>query len=215
MRTNTNAETTPPSNQNTLSGKTERAIEAIKAQVLSFSQAYTAYTDLGSTLVLRRKEIAPKFMKAFAMWQEETPNGDFVGFVRHLDPNTPLEREAYRAYRTFQACQYLKRLNAVQERKELAVSEGRSMASDGPRPLSQGDAVARLVASLLPVIPQSEQGKFWAGLQHELHWTERQIEKLQESISSVEPLVMIKVPNRGVIIRLVHPINGRDTALAS
>jgi hypothetical protein len=187
-----------------LSARTERVIEAIRPSILAFTRQYGSYSNMGSLLMQRRKEIAPKFMKAFHTWQKET-NGDFTQFVRLLDPATPIERDEYRHYRTYQACQYLKRLESMRERTERALAEGRDPAEFDQR-ATQGDAVTRLVASLLPVIPAADHDTLWSALQHELHWTVRQISRLKETALDAEPLIIVRAPKKDVRIRLVHPI---------
>lgn len=188
-----------------LTAKTERAIETVKQVVLSFSRQYGTLTDLTSTLTMKRKELAPRFMKAFHLWQAET-GGDFAQFVRHLDPKMPFEREEYRHYRTYQACQYLRRLESQRERQEVLVAQGLDPAAETEARASQGDAVTRLVASLLQTIPTNEQSKLWQALQHELRWTERQVERLKESAEDAEPLIIVRTPMKGVKIQLVHPV---------
>lgn len=60
-------------------------------------------------LTKKRAEIAPGFMKAYALWKRETRRG-MVAFVHELDPSMPVDRAGYKAHSSYQAALYLQQL---------------------------------------------------------------------------------------------------------
>ena len=74
-----------------------------------------AFRELGhglDTLTKKRVELAPSFMKTFALWTRETRR-PFIAFVQALDPSVPAhDRTAYRRHPSYRAAEYLKELAA-------------------------------------------------------------------------------------------------------
>lgn len=60
-------------------------------------------------------ELAARLMTAFNEYHRLT-HGSFVDFVKLLDPSLPYEPQQYRKHRTFQACDYLRRVHAKHSR---------------------------------------------------------------------------------------------------
>lgn len=168
------AETTPD-----LPAKVERAVKAITAPFRAFVKSFGA-------LAVSREELSPKFMKAFGLWQAET-GGTFVEFIRFLVPGVPSVRAEYRNHRAYQAADYLRRLAGNAARKPRTAAERASA------PAPPTDVIARIMASLMEVIPEGrQQDTVWAALQSQAHWTNRQIQRLQTQVEHVDPLVHIR-----------------------
>lgn len=167
------AETTPD-----LSAKVTKAVDAIKKPFVSFVKDFTS-------LAMRREELAPQFMKAFGMWQAET-GSTFVEFVRFLVPEIPATRAEYRNHRAYQAADYLRRLTGNAARRPMTQSERQAA------PAPPTDALARILASFMQVIPDNQKGHLWEALESQLHWTPRQVQRIQTQTEHVDPLVEIK-----------------------
>ena len=171
-----------------LSAKVRKAVAAVSAPFKSFARDYAA-------LNMRREELAPLFMNAARLWMAETKS-DFVSFVRMLDPNIG-GRDEYRNHRSYQAADYLRRRDS-QLRKVAAAGAptqpgqrgGVTRAADAPA--APGNALARVLASLMEIIPPERQQEIYGALQTQLHWTPRQIERIQTTVEHVDPLVHIR-----------------------
>lgn len=174
--------TATASNPAELSAKTKKAIDQIKG---AFKQFVTAFAALGE----KRADLSPKFMKAFGLWQAETA-GTFVDFVRFLVPEIGTKREEYRQHRAYQAADYLRRLAQQANRGE---QRRRTPEERATAPVTAMDAMARLLASFIPIIPEQEQAKIWESLHEVLHWSDRQVLRMQTLIDEAQPLVVAKI----------------------
>lgn len=143
-----------------VSVKTRHLIEAIR-------EPFTAFAEGFSQLRVSREELAPRFVKAFEAWAKET-EGSFVAFARLLDADIPEDREGYRAHPSYQAADYLRRLSVSAEREPVPEED---------RPVPAYTALARLVATVLPIIDQN--GQIWSSFVREMRWTEQQGERLR------------------------------------
>jgi hypothetical protein len=189
--TATLAETTPD-----LSSKVERAIDGIKKPFMSYVKDFTA-------LAASREDLAPKFMKAFGLWQAETA-GTFVDFVRMLVPEIGNSRNEYRNHRAYQAADYLRRLVGNANRRP------RTQEERAAAPVAPTDALSRIMASLMTIIPEDQQQRIWTAMQSQLHWTDRQVNRLQTQVEHVDPLVQIQ--GRVQNLRLRFPAGAPETA---
>lgn len=162
-----------------LSKKVLSAIETIRKPFVSYVKDFAA-------LGVKRSELAPKFMKVFGMWQAET-GGTFVAFVRYLAPEIGNTRQEYRVHPTYAAADYLRRLTGNAERRGP-----RTQAERAAAPAPPTDAIARIVAAFMAIIPEAQKGHLWEAMSTELHWTERQVARLQTQVEHVDPLVEIK-----------------------
>ena len=167
------AESTPD-----LSAKVTKAVDLIKRPFIQFVKDFQA-------LAQSREELAPKFMKAFGMWQAETA-GTFVDFVRLLAPDVGKTRNEYRNHRAYQSADYLRRLVGNARRQPLTQAE-RAAA-----PASPTDSLARVMASLLTIIPEDQHERVWKAMTDSLHYTDRQVTRLQTQVEHVDPLVRIQ-----------------------
>jgi hypothetical protein len=181
------AEATPE-----LSAKVQRAVDAIRKPFNEYNKAFAA-------LSIRREELAPRFMKAANLWMAET-SGNFVAFVRFLDPSIGSVRAEYRNHRTYQSADYLRRLAG---RAEAGANRPRTAAERAAAPAPPTDAIARIVASLMTAIPEDRQAQVWAAMEQQLHWTTRQINRLQTQVEHVDPIVTIRGRVEGM--RLTFP----------
>lgn len=168
-----------------LSAKLQKMVDAIRKPFNSYLKEFTI-------MQASREELAPKFMQTARAWQAEQ-NKDFVAFVRYLVPEIGTGRE-YRSHRAYQAADYLRRLdNQVRARAE---GGGRRVA--GRRGLGRAgaataaDALARVLKSFLPIIPEAQQRHLWEAMQAQLGWTERQVSRLDTQVETVEPIVDIR-----------------------
>lgn len=166
----------------TPTARTARLVEGIRAPFLTFVSDFAALTT-------SRADIAPKFYKAFLAWQGDT-HQTFVQFVRDLDPSIGSARADYRKHKTFQAADYLRRL-AIRAAKP-AVKKGEA----APAPASALDGMARLLASVLPMIHRDQLPKLWEAVSTELHWSPRKMTHLQHLVAQVDPLASVR-PQRG------------------
>ncbi len=165
-----------------LSAKVRRLVDTLRP---SFRAFVVSFADLTAS----RAELAPTFMKTFGTFQSETGQ-TFVDFVRLLDPSVGPSRADYRQHRAYQAADYLRRLQAQQARPK---TPSRSTAA----PATPLDGMARLIASLLPLIGADQVPRLWEAVERELHWTDRQATALQHRVEQATPLVAVRPP-RGV-----------------
>lgn len=164
-----------------VSSKVLKAVDAIK-------KPFTQFVKDFASLATSREELAPKFMKAANAWMEET-SGTFVDFVRYLVPDVGATRNEYRAHRAYQAADYLRRLVAQQARARREPTTEGTVA-----PATPMNAMASLVASIMPLIPEDQKHRLWESFYVNLHWSQRQVERLQGLIGDADPLVNIRTP---------------------
>lgn len=157
-----------------VSAKVRTMIDHIREDFTAFVDGFTALTSARATL-------SPKFMKAFGAWQAET-GGNFVSFVRLLDPEVPEDRDGYRAHKSYQAADYLRRLQAGATRETSEIPESE-------RPVTAYRALAYFVATVLPTLDPS--GALWTAFVEQMHWTEQQAARLQ---TTANKLGAVKLP---------------------
>jgi hypothetical protein len=167
-------ETTPE-----LSAKAQKAVNEIRKPFTSFVRNF-------ESLAVTREQLAPKFMKAFGLWQADT-GGTFVAFVRYIDPSVPADRVGYRMNRVYQAADYLRRL-VGNVSKRAADPTAESQAA----PVPPGDALARILAAMMSIIPEKQQNVIYEAMKAELNWSDRQIQGIQNRVEHTDPLVEIK-----------------------
>lgn len=157
--------------------------------VAGITPDFKAFTEQFGNTLESRAELAPKFMRAARAWQEET-KGEFVAFVRLIDPSLPVERKAYRAHAAYAAADYLRRL------VKRAEAPGSSQANDpSQRAATPLEALSRVCAAILPLFGGNDL--LWQALAAELHWSEAQVKRLQTLAKEAEPLLETHVPKPG------------------
>lgn len=167
----------------TLSAGTRKMIADIK-------RPFMAYVNQFAGLAETRAQLAPKFMKIFGKYTSEI-GGNFVDFVRVLDPNTPNDRAEYRIFKSYTAADYLRRL-----------AGRRDTGTNRAKPVRSNLAImARLLATIQPLVSDGEA--FWKGIAGEFGLTARQVTKLRQVVSSAQPIIRITVPHP-VPARIVH-----------
>lgn len=156
--------------------------------IAGIREPFRLYVSDFAALSVSRAKLAPTFMKAFGAFQAET-GANFVSFVRTLDPTVGHTREEYRASKSFLAADYLRRLVSTATR-----SPGNAAAPGSTRatPL---DGMARLLASLLPLISADQVTQLWDTVGTELHWSERQVTRLRNMVTSAASLVTVQAPS--------------------
>lgn len=180
-----------------LSAKTARAVEAVRG-------LFTPYVASFATINQLRGELAPKFMKAFEQWKAET-DGNFVEFVRVLVPAVPLPSrtkdgiQGYRDHQAYQAADYLRRL--VQQEARAATTPEEQADAIRNRPASPRQALARVIASIVPLIDPAAMAALWKAMESQLHWSETQVSGFRELVKLESPLVQVRPP-RG--LRVAH-----------
>jgi hypothetical protein len=167
-----------------VSAKVKKAIDAIRKPFTSFVADFAA-------LAVSREELAPKFMKAFGLWQSET-GGTFVEFCRVLVPEIGTTRQEYRNHRAYQAADYLRRLVANAERAARSPEERTQRVQNAP--VSHVTAVARLLRTLLPLVTHEATNTMWMALRSQLNWSDRMVTRMQQETQHVEPLVVVREP---------------------
>lgn len=178
-----------------LSKKTVALVEGVRSQ-------FVTYASTVGAMLSNRDELAPKFMRAFGAWQADTA-GTFVQFVRFLEPALPEDSKAYKAHPVYTAADYLRRKVAQSERAKQAKASGRSEQA-ATAPATPLDAIARILSALLPNI--TDKVRLWSMLGAELHWTERQISRVQHMATKM-PALPLKA-SKGADIRIMAPLKG-------
>lgn len=187
----------PTANDEQLSGKVRKQVDAIRKPFLAFTKNFAA-------LAQSREELAPKFMKTFGAWQAIT-GGTFVDFVRYLVPDLGATRQEYRTHRAYQAADYLRRLISTQQQRDRRPANPEERAQGAVTPI---DAVARLIKALMPLVQQDQQQRLWDAMYTQLHWTDRQVHRVQNLVQEVNPLVVAR-PQRGQelpMLRIMIPV---------
>lgn len=87
---------------------------ALQRDIRELREEFLPVVDAATTLTLKRKTIAPDFMKLYYRYKKET-GGTFVAFVHELDPKMPVTRSAYQDHSSYQSALYLKRLAEAPE----------------------------------------------------------------------------------------------------
>jgi hypothetical protein len=152
---------TSPADNKQPSTATRKLVDAIRSD-------FGTYAENFGVITADRASLAPRFMAAFDAWSAET-GGTFVAFVRLLDPSVPEDRDGYRAHNTYQAADFLRRKLAQASRPELP---------PGKRPVSVYDALAMLVATVLPAVDPN--GTIWNAFVKEVKWTKERADALRE-----------------------------------
>lgn len=169
----------------------------LRRTVVNLRQSFIAYTEDFRLVNESRAELAPKFMKAFAAYQQET-GGGFLPFVRLFAPDMPensrpnADNEGYINHAAWQAANYLKRLADQQAR---AATTPQQRAQDiANRPVPPTVAVARLVKAIMPLIQPNAEMQIWEALREQLNWPERMVERIRKEAKVIEPLVILREP---------------------
>jgi hypothetical protein len=169
-----------------LTEKAVKAIEGVRAQFTSYVQGFVA-------LQVSRQDLAPKFMRAFGVYQSETA-GTFPNFVRQFDPTIGPSRDDYRNHKTFQAADYLRRITTG----TTASSKPATADPSAPPAATPLDAAALAIATVLSSVPQSEHDALWRAVSAALHWSERQVANLRHRAEAAEPVASLEA-RRGTI----------------
>lgn len=179
--------TSTPTDDTPLPAKLTKAIDSLRV-------TFRDFTDDFAALNLNREVLAPKFMKVFGQWQATT-GGTFVDFVRILVPSVPADREGYRAHPAYASADYLRRITQQESREtETPVARANRIAS---APVNPRVALARMLASILPLLSPETLPVLWQSAADTLHWSEATIKEMQTLVESAPPLVTLRTP-RGV-----------------
>lgn len=172
-----------------MSTKLTRAVDTLRGLFIGFVQEFTALT-------MSREELAPRFYKTFLAWKEET-GGSFVDFVRVLVPEVPMDRAGYKAHSAYNAADNLRRLaQAGTREEETPVARAKRIAA---APVNPRRALARVLASLAPILDPTAMDAVWKAASAQLHWTDGQIEAMKALVGEESPLVKVRAP-RGVTL---------------
>jgi hypothetical protein len=166
-----------------LSAKTKTAVDKIRKPFATFVKDFASLAE-------KREELAPRFMKAFELWRADT-KGTFVDFTRFLDPSVPAGRNDYRANRSYQAADYLRRLASVAARGDRA-NQRRTAEERATAPVTPMVGMARVLSSLMSLIPEDQRAKVTEALHEQLHWNDRQVLRLEQLMQENIPLVEAK-----------------------
>ena len=161
--------------RSTYSQKLKEAIDSVRSDFREVGQGLEHLTK-------KRAELAPAFMKAFAIWKRETRR-PFVAFVHELDPRLPVnDRKAYKAHASYQAALYLQQLATNPEQKTRR----------GLTPLSM---LAVTIKSFLPLCrSQREQKEALQTLLGATKWRESDQRRLLAAIRRAKPVALPSVP---------------------
>lgn len=175
----------PTATAQILSARVRSAVDKVRGNFTAFVRDFAA-------LQVNRSELAPNFMRAFGLYQAET-GGTFVDFVRLLDNTVGTTRAEYRQHRAYQAADYLRRLVATSNRATALTAEERATRA-ATAPVSPIEGMARLIRSFLPLVPEDQKQKLWDSLHVCLHWSDRQVSRVQEMIEDVPALLTVRQP---------------------
>jgi hypothetical protein len=162
---------TPTAEIAALTARTQHAIDAVRSDFL-------AYAKDSAALGTKKSTLAPKFMRAFEAWEEET-EGTFVSFVRLYDVKVPEDRDSYKSHPTYMAADYLRRLVAQAARPKTK-----------RRSASPLEALARTLALIVPALGD-DPTPLWDAFKSRLKWKDTQIHRLQSLVEHAEPLLNV------------------------
>lgn len=171
-----------------VSSELRDTVNMLRAKVLEFGEAFAIVTT-------KKADIAEAFMDGFTLWQHETQRS-FVDYVRAIDSNVPQDREGYRVHKTYMACDYLRRSQTVGR-------GGPRNASAAPTRSNAVGRMARLLATILSIVKESEHAAIWQALAGELDLKPRQITNLQNAVKATEPLFKLPI-KRQITAEVVH-----------
>lgn len=169
------------------SKKVRTAIEAIRKPFNAFAEDLKLVNE-------SRAELAPKFMKAFGLWQAEI-GGTFVDFCRVLAPDIGPSRAEYRIHPAYQAADYLRRLAQQTERAGNTPEQQAQRVKDAANaPVPPTMVVARLIRVITGIVQPEAQAALWAAFRDQLHWPDRTVQRIRTESQNVEPLVVVGQP---------------------
>lgn len=172
---------------------------ALRKQIDTLRKPFMSYAKDFTLVQESREELAPRFMKIFGAYMQATGES-FVAFVRTIDPTVPQDRDGYRAHRSYQAAEYLRRL------RNQGSQQGRA------KPVRSRLAVtARLLGTLASIV--KDPGEFWNGIASELTLTPRQITRLRDMAKAMQPVIDVS-KIKPVDVKIVHQEVSESTVTA-
>lgn len=164
-----------------LSAKTRHLVDDLRQPFIELAETQGSFSK-GS------KAMSAKFYKTFRAWTGET-KGTFVAFVTLLDPSVPADRDSYRAHSSYQAADYLRRLERAKER--AAADPGDT--ENAEKPATPVQALAILLSSMAPVV--DDMSALWTAIEERLHWSHARVKNLQQLVGQSPPPLLEKAPN--------------------
>ena len=133
-------------------------------------------------LTKKRTELAPEFMKTWALWKRET-HRPFIAFIAALDPSMPVsDRRAYRSHPSYRAAQYMQSLVLNPDEKKRK----------GLTPLSM---LATTIKSFLPLCgSHKDQMDALAILMGASRWRDADQRRLLAAVRRAKAVGLPKVP---------------------
>lgn len=199
---------TPAPEAKPLGLKVRNAVRDIADTFLAFAHSFAAVTT-------KRDEFAPRFMKVFEMWREET-NGGLAAFVRLFDESVPTKTADYKKHSAYMAADYLRRKVADAERAAQTSKRGRKRK----KPASPRHALVRLVSSILPLFAEAERDTLVDAMAKRLNWSEDQARNIITDAADESPIIVVRAP-RGVhvdgelkVALAPEPTRGKTSAAA-
>lgn len=193
-----------------LSTALTRVIDKIREPLMSYVKAFGAIQET-------RAQLAPRVIAAFEDWSKETGRTQFVEFCRVIDPTIPTHSRdsedgpGYKSHRTYTAMDYLRRKWAEMERAKNAAANGG--ASGNATPVrTAGWRMARMLATITPMIRPADRAEFWNVIGAELGLTAAQMNTLKRVAESTQPLVEVHV--RPQPLKVVHVDTGEPAEAA-
>jgi len=161
----------------------------VRNAVRDITDTFLAFAHSFAAVASKRAEFAPRFVKVFEMWREET-NGSLAAFCRLFDETVPLKTADYKKHPTYNAADYLRRMVADAERAAQSSKRGRKRK----KPASPRAALVRLVSSILPLFAESERDTLVDALSSRLNWTEDQARNVLTDAADETPIIVVKAP---------------------
>jgi len=195
-----------------ITAKTKRLIEGIEKRFSTYVKNFIGVRKSG-------EELAPEFMKAFNQWASEVGRGaTFVKFVQMLDDSVPIrsrtqgDEQGYRDHRTYQAADYLRKINAGTRSRSTAGAGDAEGTQAGKRAATVSNPVLRVLAALQNLLPMGQRHTLWEATMQEFGWNQQQVQKAQAQINDqkVTPLVIANATRNLDRLRLTIPAHAEE-----
>jgi hypothetical protein len=175
---------------NSLSAVHKRQVQALRRPVLDAAVKLGAIRE-------RLSDLAPKVVKLYDAIKAEHTTFQYVAFVRLFDASVPTAAEEYRNHRTYYTMQYMRRL--VQQ----AGMVGRKRGQQGVRDTAV-DGLARTLATIMQIVPDTEQPMIWRAVEQELQLLPRTLARLQRRVAATKPLIRLETARPAKIGNVIH-----------
>lgn len=192
----------------------EKLSAPVQRQVQGMRERFSAYGAQFKAAWQSREELCEPFFKLFGAVQADT-TCSFVQFVGLMDPDVPVDQrddvteggrivKGYRSHPSYQAALYMQRLQQQRARAKTQAANPQARV----RNLNATQRLARVLATMIPLIRESEVERFWSGIGTELDLDTAGLNRLRKQVGEAEPI--LRVPelraNQRIPVRIVHMV---------